>query len=305
MVAVVVFPPHPSLLFPQPSLLRSWGVCGCGSWPCRVVALWWSPSPVPVLALLVPVLPPPFVWVSLFLFLLFRCPCGCRPATSPAGVCAGVSGVSFPPALRRLCGRGGPLFLVGCLLAGQGGAPQSYRRGPRVLFLLLPGWGVACLSGVGARLRGCAAVPPAFLLSRRPAGVRSLVAGASPILFFFWRGVCLFLSLPSLGWCTHCWANGVASRVAVGVVGGRRPAPAPCVALFMSTHWLVARPVRLGSGSAGWADVRAGSVRSLVTGWGCPLFPRPCGVGLVVAGFTFRWRFVRGGGRRRRGGGLY
>ena len=37
-----------------------------------------------------------------------------------------------------------------------------------------------------------------------------------PPLSFFWLGVCLFLPLPSLGWCTHWSAFSVVNRVAVG-----------------------------------------------------------------------------------------
>ena len=42
------------------------------------------------------------------------------------GVCAGLSGVSFPLALRRPCGCGWPLLLAGCLRAGRGGPPVFY-----------------------------------------------------------------------------------------------------------------------------------------------------------------------------------
>ena len=134
-----------------------------------------------------PPLPPSF-GLLFFFFLLYRCLCGRWPATSPLGVCAGVSGVSFPPALRRLFGRGGPLFRAGHLPAGLGGPPVAYWRAPWVPPLVLPGRGVACLCAVAARLCGCATVPPVFLLFCWPAGVCSLMGGASPVVCIFLGG---------------------------------------------------------------------------------------------------------------------
>ena len=172
---------------PPPFFFRfSWlrgGVCGRGSWPCRVVALWWSPSPVLVLASLVS--------APSFGFLCFFCVFAVSTCLWPVarhfcgGVCAGMSGVSSPPALLRLYGRGGPLFLAGRFQAGRGGPPVSYQQALWVSPLVLPGWGIACLFGVSARLCGCATVRPVFLLSHSPAGVRSWMGGASPLLCFF------------------------------------------------------------------------------------------------------------------------
>ena len=125
--------------------------------------------------------PPSPLRLGLF-FQLCPCPCGRWPATSPVGVCAGVSGVPVRPALPRLCGRGGLLFLATRLPTGRGGPPVSYRRAPWVSPLVLPDWQVGRLCGLGARLRGCATVPPDFLLSRWPAGVRSWIGGVSPAL---------------------------------------------------------------------------------------------------------------------------
>ena len=115
---------------------RGGGVCGCGSRPCRVVALWYWPSPISVLAPLVSASPPPFVWVVFFPRLRGR-----WPVTSPVGLCAGVPGVSLSPALWRLCGCDGPLFLAGRLQAGRGGPPVSYQRAPWVSPLVVPGGG--------------------------------------------------------------------------------------------------------------------------------------------------------------------
>ena len=146
-----------------------------------------------------------------------------------------MSGVSFLLALRRLCGRGFSLFLARRLRAGLGGPPVSYRRVPWVLPLVSPGLGVARLGGVGAWLRGCATVPPVFLLFRWLAGVRSWVGGDSPLLCFFWVGVSLLLPLRSLVWCTDWSANSVANQVAVGVVIDRGPGPGP-VRLVVYLH---------------------------------------------------------------------
>ena len=46
-------------------------------------------------------------------------------------------------------------------------------------------------------------------------------------VFFFRGAVCLFIRLPSLGWCTHWSAFGLANWVAFGVVGGRGPSSGP------------------------------------------------------------------------------
>ena len=62
----------------------------------------------------------PLPFVRLFTFSSLWCPRprGRWPASSPAGVCVGVSGVTFPLAYRWLRGRGGPLCLAGCRQAG-------------------------------------------------------------------------------------------------------------------------------------------------------------------------------------------
>ena len=155
---------------------------------------------------------------------------------------------------------------------------------------MFPGSGVARLGGVGARLCGCATVPPVFLLSRWPPGVRSRLGGASLLLCFFFGGgvACSTLCLPwaaaRTGW-QMVWLTG--SLLALWVAAGR--ALAPCVVWVMYMHGLVARPVGLGCGSAGWTVVRAGFVRSWARVLGCPMSPHPCGVGLVVAGLSFWW----------------
>ena len=89
-----------------------------------------------------------------------------------------------------------------------------------------------------------------------------------PPFFFFSGGVCLFLPLPFLGWCTHWSAFVVAYRVAVGVCAGLGPAPDQWVGWVMYTLGLVAFPVGLGSGSAGWAIAPGRFVRSWFKGVG-------------------------------------
>ena len=211
----------PPLLLLFFSGLRGGGVVVLGpvvSWLCGVRRClsrsWapWSPSPLPL-------------WFGLRLFLLFFLPVARHFS---GGVCAGVPGVSFPQALRWSCARGGPLLSAGCRRVGQGGPPVFFRgvRGCRL-------W--CCLAGAVARLlwSGCAAsrlcdclLPPPPFFS---AGAHSWLGGGSPpsVLFFFWGGgVCLFLPLPSPGWCTHWSAFGVAYRVAVGAaIGWAVPRP--------------------------------------------------------------------------------
>ena len=89
------------------------GVCGCVLGP---VVLWLCGGWRSLSRSGPPLSPPPLLPSFGFLFvLLCPCPCGQWPATSLVGVCAGVYGVLFPPALRQLCGRGGPLSLAGSL----------------------------------------------------------------------------------------------------------------------------------------------------------------------------------------------
>ena len=87
------------------------------------------------------------------------------------------------------------------------------------------------------------------------------VLAPPPPCCFFWGGrVCLFLPLPSLGWCTHWSAFCVVFLFAAAgcVVPGR--APAPWVGWVMYTLGSVPLSAGLGSGSAGWAVVPGGFV---------------------------------------------
>ena len=112
------FDPPPSFFF------RAAG--GCGSWPCRVVALWCPPLPVPVLGLLVSVPPSPFVCVPSMFFFQW-------PAISPLG-CVLVC----PGALST----GGLLLSAGCRRIWLSGPLVFFSGAPWVLSLVLTGWAV-------------------------------------------------------------------------------------------------------------------------------------------------------------------
>ena len=100
------------------------------------------------------------------------------------------------------------------------------------------------------------------------------------------RGLCLFIPLPSPGWCTHWSALGVVNWVAVGAVVLLGLAPAPWVGWVMYTLGSVALLARLGSGSAGWAVAPGGFVGPWVRGAGvsCVSPPLRC------------WYYPSGGG---------
>ena len=217
------------------------------------------------------------------------------------GVCAGVSGVPFPPALRWPCGCRGPLLLAWCRRDWAGWSPGVLSGGPvGVAFGVAWLGGVPSSFGVDARLRGCVTVSPFFLLSRWSADARSWPGGGSPhSVSFFGRGftsssLCLPWAVARTRWHS-VWLIGLLWEF--WVAAGR--ALAPWVGWVMYTLGLVACSVGLGAGSAGWAVAPAIFVRSWVRGGGvilCP--PAP-----AVPGSTFWWQFVRAG-RRCRGGGV-
>ena len=106
------------------------------------------------------------------------------------------------------------LFPVGrCSWLGVAGfgwvVPLCLFGGP--VFGAIWGGGLAASGGVGGRFGGC--------------GLFSRLFPLPPPLFFFWGGgACLFLPLPSLGWCTH-WP-------AFSVVFQMRFSVAFCLAAF-------------------------------------------------------------------------
>ena len=174
----------------------------------------------------------------------------------------------------------------------KGGIPSSRRYLPTYLGVAWLG-AVACLLGsrcAALRLCDCLSAPPPFFF--RWARIRGW-AGV-PAGVFFWGKVYLFLPLPSLGWCTHWSAFGVANWWLLVLQLAASRAPAPWVGWVMYTLGLEACPVGLGSGFAGSAVAPAGFERSWVKGgWGC-LDPTAFGVPVV----TFWWRFMRAGCRR-------
>ena len=127
-------------------------------------------------------------------------------------------------------------------------------------------------------------------------------------LFFFGGGVCLFLPLPSLGWCTHWSAFGVVNQVAVGPCVLVGLAPAPWVGWVMCTLGSAALPIGLVSGSASWAVAPGGFVRPWVRGAGVFCVPSPpwcryyhfggglcgCTASVVVARAVTIGRFLAG-----------
>ena len=172
-----------------------------------------------------------------FLFLFFF---------RPSVVCVGVFGVFVLPVGR--CSRFGVAsfgwVVLRCPFGGS--HPRCILAGGFGRFLW-PGWAVSWLL--------------AFLVPPPPC--------------FFFGGVCLFLPLPSLGWCTHWSAFGVVFRVAVGVCVLPDLAPAPWVGWVMFTLGSAALPAGFGPGSATCAVAPGGFVRLCVRGGGVFRVPSP------------------------------
>ena len=150
--------------------------------------------------------------------------------------------------VRGVLSSDGPLLSVGCRRFWLRGPPVFLRGVPSSV---LSGWGV-WPPLVGGRFRGCGPFP----------------SPPPPVFFFISGGVCLFLPLPSLGWCTHWSAFRVVNRVAVGACVLLGLVPAPWVGWVMYTLGTVALLAGLGSGSAGWAVAPGGFVRPWVRGAG-------------------------------------
>ena len=150
--------------------------------------------------------PFPFRLGCVYVFFFFRWPATSRVGRVPA--CPGCPFLRWATVLGRVS-------------PGSAGWSSGVLSGGPVGVAFLVAWlgGLPASCGVGAGLRGCvsASCPPPFICRR--AHVRGW-GGLPPFcavcfFLFFWRGVCLFLPLPSLGWCTHWSAFGVANRVAV------------------------------------------------------------------------------------------
>ena len=167
-------------------------------------------------------------------------------------------GVPFP---------GGPLFLAWCCRFWVGGPPVP-----------LCGSCLRCLLGGGGW-------PPLVVLAGGLAAVGCFRAfSPSPLRFFFGGGACLFLSLPSLGWCTHWPAFSVIFRAAVFscVLFGR--VPAPRVGWAMYTVGSAPLLAGLGPGSAGWAAAPGGCLWFWVRGLGLFVSFPLCGAGFNLLG---------------------
>ena len=243
----------PPLLFSSGLPGCGGGFCGCGSRPRCVVALWWSPSPVPVLAPLVPAPPPPFLWVPPFCFLFFAVSVSVWPVAchfSRGGVRQRVWGVFWS----------GPSAAVWSWWAAFSRRASSgwagWSRGVLSAGLLAVAFGVAWQGSF----------PPSVEWVRGFAVVRlSSPFSFFPAFCFFFPGrvACSSLRLPWAGARTGLqtvWLPG--SLLALWVAAGR--VLALYVLWFMYTHGLVAHPVGLGSGSASWAVAPARMVRSWV-----------------------------------------
>ena len=163
------------------------------------------------------------------------------------------------------------LLLVSVLLSPWAGVPG----------LVLPVLGV--LSSVPS---GGGVLLPLVVLAGGLAAVGCFRAfSPSPLRFFFFRGgACLFLPLPSLGWCTHWPAFSVVFRAAAFscVLFGR--APAPWAAWAMYTVGSAPLLAGLGPGSAGWAAAPGGCLWFWVRGLGLFVSFPLCGAGFNLLG---------------------
>ena len=162
--------------------------------------------------------------------------------------------------------------------------------------------GLPASCGVGARLRGCATVsrpPPRFFAGGHAFVVRRGFPAFRVFWFFCGGGNCLFLPLPSPGWCTHWSAFVGANRVTVGAWIGCGPCPGPMGRLGYVHAGPGGLSCRVRFGSAAWAVAPAGFVRSWVKG-GCDYL---CPPAFALPVLTFMWRSVRAGRRSRVWGG--
>ena len=107
---------------------------------------------------------------------------------------------------------------------------------------------------------------------------------AFPPPVFFGGVACLFLPLPSLGWCTHWPVFSVVFRAAVFscVLFGR--VPAPWVGWAMYTVGSTPLLAGLGPGSAGWAAAPGGCLWFWVRGLGLFVSFLLCGAGFNLLG---------------------
>ena len=207
---------------------------------------------VPVPGLVVPVPPSPLFRAGLLaLFFFFFCVCLLASVSLfKPGRCSWLGGAGFGWVV--------PLCLFGGLVFA------AFWGGVWPPLVVLAGGSVAV---------GCFRAPPP------PPSVVLFF-----FVFFFGGGVCLFLSLPSLGWRTHWPAFSVVFRAAVVscVLFGR--VPAPWVGWAMYTVGSAPLLAALGPGSAGWAAAPGGCLWLWVRGLGLFVSFPLCGAGFNLLG---------------------
>ena len=167
---------------------------------------------------------------------------------------------------------------------------------PGLVLPVLGGWSPCASLGVLSSVpSGGGGWPPLVVLAGGLAAVGCFRAfSPSPLRFFLWGGACLFLPLPSLGWCTHWPAFSVVFRAAVPVTVSTTVllSVAFCLVAFrphgsggLCTRWArPPSPAGLGSGSAGWAAAPGGCLRFWVRGLGLFVSFPLCGAGFNLLG---------------------
>ena len=157
---------------------------------------------------------------------------------------------------------------------------------PGLMLPVLGGWSPCASLGVLSSVPSGGGVwPPLVVLAGGLAAVGCFRAfSLSPLRFFLGGGACLFLPLPSLGWCTHWPAFSVVFRAAVFscVLFGR--VPAQWVGWAMYTVGSAPLLAGLGPGSAGWVAAPGGCLWFCVRGLGLFVSFPLCGAGFNLLG---------------------
>ena len=201
-----------------------------------------------------------FLGVSCFGFVMSVAGC---PCPGPCG--------SFPPIPSLSGWVAGSFFFSSVVCVCAFWCPFSrWAAVPALVLPVLAGWSPCAPLGVLSSVpSGWGVWPPLLVLAGGLVAVgRSLAPPPPPPVFFWERGVCLFLPLPPLGCRTHWPAFSVAFRVAVGGCVLLRRVPAPWVGWAMYTLGSAPLPAGLGPGSAGWAAAPDGFVWLWVRGLG-------------------------------------
>ena len=183
-------------------------------------------------------------WWLSFFFFFFFCP------FSPWSA---VTGLVLP-------------VLGGWFACASAGVPPPFF----FFFYFSWGGGLAACGGVGGWLGGC--------------GLFSCLFPFPPPFFFFFGGACLFLPLPSLGWCTHWPVFSVVFRAAVFSCVLCGHVPAPWVGWALYTVGSAPLLAGLGPGSAGWAAAPGSCLWIWVRGLGLLVSLPLCGAGCNLLG---------------------